>query len=73
MERIRSFLAEYAADKGIKQTYIAQKTGIPVDTISKIFNGKRRILADEFIQICKALEIPQNKINELTSGVVRDN
>lgn len=70
MDKICIFLSDYATEKGVKQTYISQKTGIPVDTISRIFNGKRKILADEFIQICSALEIPQVRINALTNSVL---
>ena len=70
MDKICSFLSEYATERGVKQTYISQKTGISVDTISRIFNGKRKILADEFIQICSALEIPQAKISALTNSVL---
>lgn len=70
MDKICTFLSDYANAKGIKQTYIAQKTGIPVDTISRIFNGKRKILANEFIQICSALEIPQGKLSTLTDSVL---
>lgn len=70
MDKICTFLSDYANAKGIKQTYISQKTGIPVDTISRIFNGKRKILANEFIQICSVLEIPQGKLNALTDIVL---
>lgn len=67
MDTIRKFLTDYIDSKGIKQSFIANATGIPADTISKIFNGKRKIQADEFIKICRAVEIPQNTINELIS------
>lgn len=70
MDKICTFLSDYASAKGVKQNYIAQKTGIPVDTISRIFNGKRKILANEFIQICSALDIPQNELSTLTDAVL---
>ncbi len=38
--------------KGITYTFISEKTGIPVDALSKSFLGKRRLPADEMISIC---------------------
>lgn len=50
----------YVNENGIKQAYIAKKTGLSSDTISKILNGNRRILANEFLQICNVLNIDPN-------------
>lgn len=38
-----------------------------VDTLSKSINGTRKITADEFIKICKALEVSAEEIATLTS------
>ncbi len=57
---INERLNVYVAEKGIKQVYIAQKTGLTPDTVSKMLNGNRRILADEFLLICNALNIDPN-------------
>lgn len=57
---INERLNEYVTANGIKQIYIAQKTGLTADTVSKILNGNRRILADEFLLICTVLEIDPN-------------
>lgn len=53
-------LNKYVIDNDIKQIYIAQKTGLAEDTVSKMLNGNRRILADEFLLICTALNIDPN-------------
>lgn len=58
--RINEQLNAYVSENGIKQTHIAQKTGLSPDTISKILNGNRRMLADEFLMICAALDIDPN-------------
>lgn len=50
----------YINQNGIKNTYISQKTGLTIETISEILNGDRRILADEFLLICTALDIDPN-------------
>lgn len=57
---INERLSVYVSENGIKQVYIAQKTGLTPDTISKMLNGNRRILADEFLLICNALNIDPN-------------
>lgn len=61
---INKRLSEYVSDNGIKQVYIAQKTGLPADTVSKMLKGNRRILADEFLLICTALDINPNIFRE---------
>ena len=50
---INQMLNEYVTVNGIKQIYIAKKTGIDTNTISQILTGKRRILADE----CRSLQL----------------
>lgn len=53
-------LNDYVNENDIKQIYIAQKTGLAEDTVSQMLNGNRRILADEFLLICTALNIDPN-------------
>lgn len=43
--------------RGIKYTFIAEKTGMPVDRISKLLNRQRRMLADEMLSICGVIGI----------------
>lgn len=57
---INQMLNEYVTVNGIKQIYISKKTGIDTNTISQILTGKRRILADEFLRICIALDLDPN-------------
>lgn len=61
---INDQLNKYVSDNGIKQAYIVRKTGLSTDTVSKILNGNRRILANEFLKICTALEINPNIFRE---------
>lgn len=53
-------LNAYISENDIKNTYIAQETGLTIETISEILEGNRRILADEFLLICTALDIDPN-------------
>lgn len=50
--------------KGVTYTFIASKTGIPVDAISRSFSGKRRLPADEMIAICEAVGIDLNDLRQ---------
>lgn len=67
MNIIRSFLSELIDEKGVTLTHISRKSGLSVDLLSKSINGTRKISADEFIKICKALEVSNDEITELTS------
>ena len=51
-------IKEYLVEKGIKQSFLAQKTGLTDHAISDICNKDRRIDCMEYYKICKALELP---------------
>ena len=53
-------IAQYIADQGIKQKFISDKTGIPENVLSMILNGKRKMDADEFVEIVIALNVDAN-------------
>lgn len=69
MKNIIKFLNDYLSEHGIKQSFVAEKTGISADLISKTLKGERRLLADEFIRICKAIKIPDTEIARLVGEV----
>lgn len=52
---VQSKVAQYLEEHGIKQSWLAQKTGLTDNMISGILNGKRKMTADEFVRICKAI------------------
>ena len=52
---VQSKVAQYIEEQGIKQSWLAQKTGLTDNMISGILNGKRKMTADEFVRICKAI------------------
>ena len=54
---INEQINNYVVENGIKQTFLSKETGMSKDTISKILNNNRRIMADEFLKICQALKI----------------
>ena len=46
------WLSRQIKEKGIKQTFIAEKTGIPDKKLSATLTGRRHIKAEELIAIC---------------------
>lgn len=51
-------IKEYLVEKGIKQTFLAQKTGLTDSNISDICNNGRKIDCISYYKICKALDLP---------------
>lgn len=51
-------IKEYLSNKGISQTFVSNKTGIPISTLNAALNGNRKILAEEYFLICQVLEVP---------------
>lgn len=51
-------IKEYLTERGIKQTFLAQKTGLGDAVMSDICNDNRRIDCIEYYRICRALDVP---------------
>ena len=54
-------IKKYLDENGIKYIFLAEKTKIPMNTISPILNGKREIKAEQYFLICHALGVPLDK------------
>ena len=54
-------ISNYIEKNGIKRKFIAEKTGIPENVLSMILNGKRKLTADEFVEIVIALKTDANQ------------
>ena len=50
-------IKEYLAEKGISQTFVSKKTGIPLPKLNLTLNGKRRLTLEEYTLICGVLEV----------------
>ena len=48
---------EYILKNGITKTHVSKITGISKEAMTNTLNGKRVLKADEFISICKALNL----------------
>ena len=55
--KLRENIASYLEKNGIKQTFLAERTGITPIAISTMLNLKRDISAEEYISICDALNV----------------
>lgn len=51
---------QYISENGIKQKYISEKCGIAENVLSMILNGKRKLDADEFVEIILVLGVEPN-------------
>ena len=54
---LRENIAEKKKKNGIKQSYLAEKTGMTPIAVSSIVNLKRDISAEEYVSVCDALNV----------------
>lgn len=57
-------IKEYIKSKGISQTFVSNKTGIPISTLNAVLNGNRKLMAEEYFVICQALDVPLDTFME---------
>jgi len=50
-------IKEYLMANGIMQSFVCEKTGISASILCAMLNGNRKILAEEYFLICKALNL----------------
>lgn len=50
-------IAEYVKERGIKQSFLCERTGLSKHCISQALNGKRKLSVDEYASICTALDV----------------
>ena len=48
---------QYLDENGIKYSFVSEKTGIPMNILSPLLNGKRKMSVEEYFSICNALGI----------------
>lgn len=51
-------IKQYLEERGIKQAYISEKTGISKVALNQILNDNRRMEVNEYATICMALNLP---------------
>lgn len=55
---LQSNINAYLKRKGITQSFLAEHTGMTTNALNLSLNGNRKLVADEYIKICNALEVP---------------
>ena len=63
-DRIRAAIR----DSGLKQRYIADRTGLKEQFLSAILNGSRRVTADEFFSLCQVLNMTPEELYNYQSN-----
>lgn len=63
-EKVRAYILE----RGIKQTVVAERSGIHISTFNAIMNGRRTMYADDFRDICNALDVSPETFIEYKSA-----
>lgn len=48
-------LARAVEESGIKQSFIADKIGLTESVLSSLLTGRRKVLAQEFFEICEVI------------------
>lgn len=51
-------IKNYLESNGISQTFLADNTEIPNNTLSNMLNEKRKIMVEEYFRICEVLNKP---------------
>lgn len=49
---------DYIKQKGIKQTFICEKTGLTKQCLNSVLNGRRKLDVEEYSRICQSLDVP---------------
>lgn len=57
-------IKSYLKDNGISQTFVSEKTGIPLAKLNLSLNGNRRLDFGEYELICGALSVGADKFLE---------
>ena len=59
-ERIEAYIDE----KGIKRTAISEAIGISPQSLGMSLKGKRKLTAEEYVEICDFLRVPYSEFIE---------
>lgn len=57
---IKERIAAYVEEKGLKQIYISQRTGLSPQAVSSLLRGERNLDVEEYAKLCDVLGVPYN-------------
>ena len=61
---LANIIKKYLDDNGIKYSFIASEVGMSIKVFSAMLSGNRKMVAEEFIDICRALKTDPNYFAE---------
>ena len=70
---IGNYLKKYLKERNISQYEVESRTGSSQDKISLSLNGKRKLTADELIEIAIEFNIDLNNIKEIKQNLTKSN
>lgn len=59
----------YMDERGIKQSFLADKIDMPKPTLSEVLSEKRTLTLIEYYKICKVFELPMEYFFERMGSV----
>lgn len=59
---VGAYLKAYMKEKGIKQSFVAEKINLSPQILSAMLNGQRKIEVKEYYAICSAMEANPTEI-----------
>ena len=51
-------ISVYLKNNGIKQSWLAERLGVPITTLSGAMTGRVHMKAEMFMRICEILRVP---------------
>lgn len=69
---ISNYLKDYFRKNNISQYEIERRTGISQSKINLSLNNKRKLTAEELVEIAKVFDLDLNKIKEIIQLTVND-
>lgn len=62
--QIEVIVGHYLKDRGIKHNWLANKIDVAPERLSRLFREERTLRANEFIDICKAINVTTDSMLE---------
>lgn len=66
-----SVIKNYLDENGTKHSFVANELGVPTNVFSAMLNNKRKIIVEEYFDICNVLNVDPNyfaqKVSEMNT------
>ncbi|MGN0181527.1 MAG: helix-turn-helix domain-containing protein [Candidatus Ornithomonoglobus sp.] len=72
MADMRKNISDYISENGIMKKHVAERSHIELSKLSLILSGKRNLMAEEYVSICDALNVPYDYfVSNMTHTVTK--